>query len=124
MKLWTLVHDSDSGTSTEVFTDPAKLNARACSIIAEDWDDAERGKMPDDWRAAWEQIDGAVDWWISVQEHEIETPGLTKLETVAMHFMAASIAGVVANPNDFIVSRSVMVESAILDARALIGALK
>lgn len=126
MKIWTLVHDSDSGTSTEVFTDEAKLNARALAIIAEDWDEPEHGKMPEGWEQAWEDIGGTTDWWLSVQDHEIEVPepGLTKREAFAAQALAGLLAGIWANPNDLSISDKVAAEAAVSGADALIEALK
>jgi len=54
-----------------------------------------------------------------------QEPALTKRETMAMHFMAAAINGYYANPElggQFY--RGPMVEEAILNADALLGALK
>ncbi len=74
--IWTLVHDSDAGTRTEVFTSQAQLDARACEIMTEAWRENNwPDQPPTDWREAWELIDAAgCDFWISTDEHEITLP--------------------------------------------------
>ena len=74
--VWSLVHDSDSGTATFLFGSEAELDSKAALIMEEDWAACNRKQpMPADWREAWEiiQSDGC-DFWISTDTHEVVFP--------------------------------------------------
>lgn len=70
-KIYSLVTDSDAGTDCELFTTKAARDARCLTHCGEAWDHSD-GPMPLDWEAAWEVISQTADWWLSVQDHEID----------------------------------------------------
>lgn len=73
VKIYSLVVDNDSGTSTHLFYTEAERDARCQMIMASAWsDNGWPEPVPADWRDAWEKIEAAgADFWIVMAEHEI-----------------------------------------------------
>lgn len=68
--IYSLVTDSDAGTECELFTSEADRDARCHALCADAWSEPE--PMPTDWRDAWAVISETADWWLVVQDHEID----------------------------------------------------
>lgn len=127
MKIWTLVIDSDDGTTTEVFTDEALLDARALAVVADEWDEPNDGPMPQHWSVAYEHLHETSypEFWITVTEHclDVSTTGLSKRES----FAAQAMAGLLSNHDHEGVATWRPAEAAgfaVRAADALIRALK
>jgi len=70
--IYSLVIDTDGGTEVELFTDPAARDARCAKIVAEWWGE-DNTRMPADWREALAQLsDSLCDFWLVLNEHQIE----------------------------------------------------
>lgn len=73
--VWSLVHDSDSGTECFLFASEAERDARCLMHMAAAWsEDGRTDPMPTDWREAWDILSQDADWWISTDEHEVTFP--------------------------------------------------
>lgn len=74
--IWSLVHDSDSGTDVQLFGTEEERDASCSMIMAAAWSETEQSDpLPTDWRAAWERLEaGHCGFWIVLNEHEVTLP--------------------------------------------------
>jgi hypothetical protein len=70
-KVWSLVIDTDGGTTVELFTTEAAREARCASVVA-DWWGKDNPHMPADWRDALAQLSERLcDFWLVLNDHEV-----------------------------------------------------
>lgn len=74
--IWSLVHDSNSGTETTLFGTEQERDARCMMIMAQAWSETGQSEpMPTDWRDAWEKLEaGHCGFWIVLNQHEVALP--------------------------------------------------
>lgn len=71
MRIWSLVIDTDGGTTVELFTTEAAREARCAAVVA-DWWGKDNPHMPDDWREALAQLSERLcDFWLVLNDHEV-----------------------------------------------------